>query len=157
MVQQLEAAAKDENRRTGAVIQLIAVLALVRELRHLDKTKRWRATGQPLVDERDRRSLLDESIKYLLGSTCHLIDVADKAAGESTDEATQLRILLLWLAWDLGEELTEQIARIWDAKELHAKLAANALFLKLMPDVAIDESGSYWPEGKYREDGQGNT
>lgn len=139
MVQQLEAAAKDENRRTGAVIQLIAVLALVRELRHLDKTKRWRATGQPLVDERDRRSLLDESIRYLLGSTFHFIDVADKVAGGSTDEATQLRVLLLWLAWDLGEELTEQIARIWDAKELHAKLAANALFLKLMPDVVRDE------------------
>ena len=139
MIQQLEAAAKEENRRTGAVIQLIAVLALIRELRHLDKTKRWRATGQPLVDERDRRSLLDESIKYLLGSTSHLIDVADKAVGESTDEGTQIRILLLWLAWDLGEELTEQVARIWDANELRAKLVANALFLKLMPDVATDE------------------
>lgn len=139
MVHQLEAAAKDENRRAGAVIQLIAVLALVRELRHLDKTKRWRATGHLLIDECDRRSLLDESIKYLLGSTCHFIDFADKVVGESTDESTQLRVLLLWLAWDLGKELTEQIAHIWDAKELHDKLAANALFLKLMPDVAIDQ------------------
>ena len=83
MIQQLEAAAKDENRRTGAVIQLIAVLALVRELRHLDKTKRWRATGQPLVDERDRRSLLDESIKYLLGSTATLLMLRTRQWGRA--------------------------------------------------------------------------
>jgi hypothetical protein len=141
MIDQLKLAATDETRQTGAVIQLIAVLALIRELRHLDKLKRWRSTGQSLAEAKDRRYLLDESIKYLLGSSSHLIDVADKAAGESTDEAIQLRVLLLWLAWDLGEELTEQIARIWDAAELRTKLQANAVFLKLMPQVAIDETG----------------
>jgi hypothetical protein len=140
MVSQLELAARDKSRHAGAVMQLIAVLALLRELRHLDKQKRWRSTWQPLVEERDRRYLLDESIKYLLGSTTHLIDVVDKAAGESTDEAIQLRVLLLWLAWDLGEELTEWIGQIWNAKELQAKLKANAAFFKLMPEVAIDEA-----------------
>ena len=56
------------------------------------------------------------------------------------DETIQLRVLLLWLAWDLGEELTEQIGRIWDAKELQAMLRANAMFLKLIPPIAADDS-----------------
>jgi hypothetical protein len=43
---------------------------------------------------------------------------------------------MLWLAWDLGEELTEQIGRIWDPKELEAKLRGNAAFLKLMPPIS---------------------
>ncbi len=140
MVNQLELAARDKSRQAGAVMQLIAVLALLRELRHLDKQKRWRSTWQPLVEERDRRYLLDESIRYLLGSTTHLIDVVDKAVDESTDEAVQLRVLLLWLAWDLEEELTEQIDHIWNVQELQAKLKVNAVFFKLMPEIAIDEA-----------------
>lgn len=138
MVSQLKLAAQDESRQAGAVIQLIAVLALLRELRHLDKLKRWRSTGQPLAEEKDRRYLLGESLNYLLSSTTHLIDVVNKAAEESTDEATQLRVLLLWLAWDLGEELTDQIGRIWDPNELQAKLCSNAAFLKLIPPIAKD-------------------
>jgi hypothetical protein len=140
MVEQLKLATSDESRRTAAVLQLIAVLALLRELRHLDRLSRWRLTRRPLVSEKDRRYLLDECLKYLLGSTNHLIDITDKQAGESTEEALQLRVLLLWLAWDLGEELTEQIGRIWDAKELQARLHANAVFLKLIPPVSVDDS-----------------
>ncbi len=140
MVDQLELAAKDATRRTSAVLQLIAVIALIRELRHLDKTPRWRKTGQLLIEERDRRYLLDESLKHLLGSTSHMLDDIDHTADADTDEGVQLRVLLLWLAWDLGEELTEQIGRIWDASELQAKLCANAMFLKLIPPIAEDKS-----------------
>lgn len=68
MVEQLKQATKDASRRASAVLQLIAVIALVRELRYLDKSPRWKKAGQLLVEERDRRHLLDESLKYLLGS-----------------------------------------------------------------------------------------
>lgn len=140
MVCQLEQASKDQSRKASAVIQLIAVLALVRELRHLDKQKRWRSTGCELIDGQDRRHLLDGSVKYLFGGKAPLIDALDMVADESSEEAIQLRILLAWLAWDLGDEITEQIRRIYDAAELKAKLKANALFLKLMPTIASDES-----------------
>ena len=60
MVDQLRLASADHTRRASAALQLIAVIALVRELRHLDKTPRWKATGQLLVEERDRRYLLDD-------------------------------------------------------------------------------------------------
>lgn len=142
MVQQLELASQEECRQVVAPIQLIAVLALIRELRHLDKQKRWRATGQPLVNERDRRYLLDESVRYLLVSQSGLLDVIDKAAGDSADETMQLRTLLVWLAWDLGDELTVDVSRIWDADEKFYKLQANAVFLALLPAIAADRQAS---------------
>ncbi len=140
MLLQLESAADDEDRRTSAVVQLIAVLALIRELRHLDRTPRWRKTGHALVQKEDRATLLDGSIAYLLGSTTHLIDWTDKAVGESTDEGTQLRVLLLWLAWDLGDELTDIISRTWEADELRYRLLTNAMFTSLLPPIASDRS-----------------
>ena len=91
------------------MIQLIAVLALLRELRHLDKTKRWRQTGKSLVEEGDRRYLFDHCLGFLLSSRTGSLHVIDGATGENSEETTELIVLLLWLAWDLGLELTEQI------------------------------------------------
>lgn len=141
MADQLKQATKDTSRRASAVLQLIAVIALVRELRHLDKSPRWKKTGQLLVEERDRRHLLDESLTYLLGSA-RMLDEVDFAMDGDTDEGTQLRVLLLWLAWDLGEELTEQLGRMWEPKELNAKLRSNAAFLKLIPPIANDKAAA---------------
>lgn len=140
MVDQLQMATTDASRRGSAVLQLIAVIALVRELRHLDQAPRWKKTSQLLVEDRDRRHLLDESLKHLLGSAAHMLDEVDDSTEADTDEGMQLRVLLLWLAWDLGEELTEQIGRIWDPKELEARLRGNAAFLKLMPPISRDNA-----------------
>ena len=140
MVNQLRLSVTDETRQTSVIFQLIAVLALLRELRHLDTLPRWRKTGHPLSTKEDRRYLLDESVKYLLSSSSHLIDTIDKETGENTEESVQLRVLLLWLAWDLGEELTEEVNRIWDKKERKTKLFTNSVFLKLMPGVSVDDS-----------------
>jgi hypothetical protein len=38
--------------------------------------------------------------------------------------------------------LTEQIGRIWEPKELNAKLRSNAAFLKLMPLVSSDATAA---------------
>ena len=139
MVEQLKLAATDEERNTSVVLQLIAVLALLRELRHLDQTPRWKRTGQLLVAERDRRFLLDEALKYLLGSSSRLLEKIDHAVAGDTDEGIQLRVLLLWLACDLGEELTEQISKIWELEKTESRLRANAAFLKLIPPIVSDD------------------
>jgi hypothetical protein len=138
MAGQLSRASRDPSLRAGAVVQLIAVVALVRELRRLDATPRWRATGHLLVDEKDRRYLLNESLKHLLGSASRMLDEIDGDVPE-TEEGVQLRVLLLWLAWDLGEELTEQVDRILDGHEKRARLRTNAVFLELLPPIADDE------------------
>ncbi|MDP9939354.1 hypothetical protein [Ectopseudomonas alcaliphila] len=142
MVEQLKLASQDETRKVSASIQLIAVLALIRELRHLDKQKRWRATGQDLVEEWDRRYLFDESIRYLLGSESRLLEVIDNTIDDDADETMQLRTLLVWLAWDLGDELTAKVSLMWDADEKRQRLQTNAVFLRLMPSIAADQDAS---------------
>ena len=144
MVDQLKLAAETSERSPTAVMQLIAVIALVRELRHLDKTPRWKKSGHLLVEERDRRYLLDESVRYLLGAGHHMLDDVEKMSEAETEEGAQLRVLLLWLAWDLGDELTDQIGRIWDPQELQSKLRRNAVLLKLIPPVSQDSPA--WQE-----------
>lgn len=140
MVAQLELAATDKERRASAVLQLIAVLALLRELRHLDKAHRWKITGQSLVEEDDRQFLLDESLYYLMCSSTRLLDTIEQTIGKDTDETVQLRVLMLWLAWDLGHELTGQVGKFLDAYELRAKLGINAMFLNLIPPIVADNT-----------------
>lgn len=142
MVEQLKLASRDESRKVSATIQLIAVLALIRELRHLDKQKRWRATRRDLVEARDRRYLLDESIRYLLGSNSQLLEALDKTINDVADETMQLRTLLVWLAWDLGYELAPKVSLTWGADEKRLRLQMNGVFLKLMPAIAADQDAS---------------
>lgn len=138
MVKQFATTQKDTAQRSGIVIQLIAVLALLRELRHLDKTKRWRQTGQSLAEERDRRYLFDHCLGFLLSSRTGSLHVVDGATGENSEETTELIVLLLWLAWDLGLELTEEIGRLWDDAEKRQALQTNGFFLKLLPTLVKD-------------------
>lgn len=140
MVEQLKLATTDISRNTSAVLQIIAVLALLRELRFLDTTPRWKKTGQSLVEEKDRRFLFDESLKYLLGSSFNLLDLVNNNLGVDTEEVTQLRVLLLWLSWDLDEEIHEHIGKSCDSEELKRQLRANAFFLKLIPPIATDDN-----------------
>lgn len=138
MVEQFATSQKDTAQRSSTVIQLIAVLALLRELRHLDKTKRWRQTGQSLAEERDRRYLFDHCLGFLLSSRTGSLRVIDGATGENSEETTELIVLLLWLAWDLGLELTEQVGQLWDDAEQWPALKANGFFLKLLPALVED-------------------
>jgi hypothetical protein len=105
----------------------------------LEKTEDWRKTGQRLTEEKDRRYLLEHSCKYLLGANGKLFAALDLAADAETDESMQLRTLLVWLAWDLGEALTPDISRIWDGVEKKEKLQSNAVFLSLMPKISADQ------------------
>ncbi|WP_223521774.1 hypothetical protein [Pseudomonas sp. GL-B-19] len=139
MVEQLKLAATNESRQVSVLAQLIAVLAILRELRYLEKSDHWRKAGLRLTEEKDRRYLLDHSFKYLLGANGQLLAAFDLAAGEDTDESMQLCTLLVWLAWDLGEALTLDVTRIWDKAEKMAKLQSNAVFLSLMPKIVIDQ------------------
>ncbi len=86
------------------------------------------------------RFLLDESIAYLLGSSTGLMFRAEEIAGAHSEEIVQLRVLLLWLAWDLGDELTDQVSKLLEQDELKARLQTNALFLELLPPLASDAS-----------------
>lgn len=135
MVAQLKLASTDEFRAPSAIVQLVAVLGVVRELRRLRNAARWR--GMPsLVEERDRRQLLKEAMAALFGHRSMLLPKLVQQAEGEVDEISHLRSLLLWLAWDLGEELTDHIGALQEREVRERQISANATLLELLPQVA---------------------
>jgi hypothetical protein len=116
MTKQLAAACQDRRRAQGAIVQLVAVLGLIRELRRLRLHSRWRIAPS-LVAESDRRDLLDAAMSALLGSESGLLEVVLDLVDEPIEEVGFLRSLLLWLAWDLGEELMDRIGPLVEEEE----------------------------------------
>jgi lambda repressor-like predicted transcriptional regulator len=137
MTKQLAAACQDRRRAQGAIVQLVAVLGLIRELRRLRLHSRWRIAPS-LVAESDRRDLLDAAMSALLGSESGLLEVVLDLADEPIEEIGFLRSLLLWLAWDLGEELTDRIGPLVEEEEAIRAVRANAVLYELLPAAASD-------------------
>lgn len=137
MTTQLVAACKDQRRAQGAIVQLVAVLGLIRELRRLRLHSRWRVAPS-LVAEADRRDLLEAAISALLGRESRLLQVVVDQADENIEEVSFLRSLLLWLAWDLGEELTDRIGPLVDEEDAIRAVRANAVLYELLPAAASD-------------------
>jgi hypothetical protein len=135
MVTQLKLASKDERRAPSAIVQLVAVLGVVRELRRLRNAARWR--GMPsLIEERDRRKLLMEAMAALFGHRSMILPKLVQQAEGEIDEVSHLRSLLLWLAWDLGEELSDHIGELQEREVRERQISANATLLELLPQVA---------------------
>lgn len=137
MTTQLVAACKDPRRAQGAIVQLVAVLGLIRELRRLRLHSRWRVAPS-LVAEADRRDLLDAAMSTLLGRESRLLQVVVDQADENIEEVGYLRSLLLWLAWDLGEELTDRIGPLVEEEDAIRAVRANAVLYELLPAAASD-------------------
>jgi len=137
MVKQLDLAAKDEDRVATAAVQLVAVLSVVRELRRLRNSTRWRVRPS-FVDEKDRRNLLERAMSYLFGSGSMLLSKLLAQSEEPFEEVSHLRSMLLWLAWDLGEELTDRISPLLEKVDATRQIHANAILYELLPVVASD-------------------
>ena len=135
MTKQLVAACQDQRKAQSAIVQLVAVLGLIRELRRLRLYPRWRITPS-LVDETDRRDLLDGAMSALFGRESRLLQVVSDQADEPIEEVGFLRSLLLWLAWDLGEELTDRIGPLVEDEDAIRAVRANAVLYELLPAAA---------------------
>jgi len=128
--------------KARALVQLIAVLSLVKELVRIERLPRWRMAREFLVPEVDRRRLLDESMRCLFNSRMRLIDTLMDDTHAETEEAIQLRVLLLWLAWSIGEKIPESSVDAFDPNGQNEQLRAKAMFLALAPPVASDDAAS---------------
>jgi len=137
MTKQLSTACQDQRRAQGAIVQLVAVLGLIRELRRLRLHPRWRI-AESLVAEADRQDLLDAAMAALFGRESALLQVVIDQADEPIEEVGFLRSLLLWMAWDLGEELTDRIGPLVEEKDASRAVRANALLYELLPAAASD-------------------
>lgn len=128
--------------KARALVQLIAVLSLVKELVRIERLPRWRMAREFLVFETDRRRLLDESLRYLFSSGTRLIDTLRDDTLTETEEAIHLRVLLLWLAWIIGVEVPKSSLDAFDPNALKKHVHAKATFLALAPAVADDDAAS---------------
>nr|WP_315597683.1 hypothetical protein [uncultured Cupriavidus sp.] len=134
--------ADQPDTKARAVVQLIAVLSLVKELVRIERLPRWRMAREFLVPEADRRRFLDESMGCLFNSRTRLIDTLTDDTHAETEEAIQLRVLLLWLAWSIGDKVPESQFDAFDPNGQNEQLRAKAMFLALAPPVAGDAAAS---------------
>jgi hypothetical protein len=134
--------ADQPDTKARALVQLIAVLSLVKELVRIERLPRWRMAREFLVPEADRRRLLDDSMRCLFNSRTRLIDALTDDAQAETEEAIQLRVLMLWLAWSIGDKVPESSVDAFDPNSQNEQLRAKAMFLALAPPVASDDAAS---------------
>ncbi|WP_186235108.1 phospholipase D-like domain-containing protein [Burkholderia gladioli] len=146
MIKQLKAA-QDETRpevratkaRTG-VVQLVAVLSLVREFRRLRHQPQWRRMGG-FIDSEIRQELLSQSMITLFGRARGIardIRVHDVEIDEVV-ELGQVRALLAWLAWDIGYSLLKRIEPMAPKATKDDLVLAYAYLYDLLPAIATDD------------------
>lgn len=138
MSSQLAAAEPGDDVARAAIVQLIAVLSVTRELRRLRHTERWRRSAD-LISEMDRSELLDVAMNHLFGHGRNLLDAELQRQGDPPEEVSQLMALLAWLAWDLGLGVTILIDPLWDSEVQLSAVHSNAVTLELFSRIVGDE------------------
>ncbi len=138
MADYLDRAAKDDKAVPAAVARLIAVLALLRELRRIEALPRWRSAGLELVACESREELLVCAGEMLLGEQHCLLRKFESMAGSATEEAGQVRSLLTWLAWDVGGQYTDKFPLAMEPDDVEWKVYANAVLFELLPPIVAD-------------------
>lgn len=146
MIKQLKAA-QSETRpdlraakaRTG-VVQLVAVLSLVREFRRLRHLPQWRRMAG-FIDPEIRQELLSQSMVILFGRAQGIArDILDRDGGAGeVAELGQVRALLAWLAWDIGHSLLKRIEPMAPKATKNDLVAAYAYLYDLLPAITVDD------------------
>lgn len=131
MVKQMEQAARRAEKGPTVLIQLVAVLAIVRELRLVGRMPRWASIRESLVNHDDEELLLDEVLTNLFGRGFQLYDAIKAALGdERFDELARLKGLLIWLAWDCEVQLDERFDIREEPEDVRQRLVDKAALLE---------------------------
>jgi hypothetical protein len=140
MVAQLEKAATEHTNRPDVVLQLVAVLALLRELRALEKTPRWMAIKEELVPNDDLVRVLEEAFRHLFGRDFDLYAAITSALGdERFDELSRLKGLLIWLCWECEVRINDKYGLAEEADEVWTRIVGKAYLVQLAQMLPEDE------------------
>ena len=134
-------AAAEPERVTEMLAQLTAVLAIIKELKHLEMQGRWKDKNSTLVDQDAMCKLMTKSMFYLFSST-HALWRAVEAEDIGTEELSSLNVLLSWLAWEIGYDYKREVPPVWtfeDPREHDFLLAGNGYLAKLFPRLVADD------------------
>ena len=146
MVAQLSAYAKGDQPLGDVLVRLLAVLAVLRELRGCDGRVAWVEKGKTTVPVKYRLRLLEEIMLNLFEGKSSLLHL--DALGEDfqqSDDVARLKGLVLWLAWDCGLTMDLFKPFMESREDLDQRLRRNAMVLALVQmiqadDVIIDEA-----------------
>jgi hypothetical protein len=128
---QFELATAPDRARRG-VVQLAAVLGVIRTLRLVEQRPEWRRMRHELVDRDDEWDLLQSAVLAVAwGPNALAPRAVAEADGEGFAELSMVIGLLAWLAWDVETDIVEASKRdglegledeMWYAVQLLAAL-----------------------------------
>lgn len=138
MLKQLELAHSRHITPSGAIRRLLAVLALLRELRRQDSRLMSIIGGQSIVPASQLKRLIDGALEKLFERHKGLYVEAMKTFGEDPDgDLPRLRGLLLWLAWAAELDARKEPVDYGD-KEKFIPFFEHAQLATLLPLVVSD-------------------
>ena len=142
MLKQLDIAKDQQERVHQPVEQLLAVLAVLREVRAQDRRLSFQTSGQSLRPREQRQRLLEGALAALFGRQQKLYDAATLAfADDPANDLSRLLGLMLWLAWDCGLDARKTDKTIFQTKEEERdRLEDRAKLLELAMRAAKDEA-----------------
>ncbi len=141
MIKQLEnAVTEDREEHVSPLMQLIAVLSMLRELRRLDLKADWVQGKATLVPLKLRRDFYENIIKFLFGKTNCLFEKArsELKDDQSLDEMSRLKGLLSWLACDSGFKLQKKKRNIETPEEQRNRLLEYSYLFDVAPLTVTD-------------------
>jgi hypothetical protein len=140
MVAQLELATKRGKDATTAIIQLSAVLGVVKHLRVMRSRFAWLPRSEELVDPNHKRKFFVEVARLLHAPAFRLGTMAlGEKDKEEFDELTTVRGLLAWLALDCGVDTRHALDHAFDdPKLMRQDLTTIAYFLPVIRECASD-------------------
>jgi hypothetical protein len=140
MSRQLERACEDSTVAAACLVQLVAVLAVLRELRVVEKSDKWQDVREGLVDREHQHELLRNVLRCFFGRRLELYSrVVSTLGSERFDELARLKGLLAWLAWDCGVVLDDRLGLSEERENLEARLWNRAALLELAQILSGDE------------------
>jgi len=105
MEEQFKLAAAPERARRS-IVQLAAVLSVIRGLRFIEQRSEWKRMHHQLVDRTDERNLLKSAtIAVAWGADALAPRAIAEAGGDGFDELSMVVGLLAWLAWDIETDI----------------------------------------------------
>ena len=134
----LEVATSAEAPALSVAVQLTAVLCTIRALRQLDRHDRWRKCKISLVPEEHREALLQGIRDSVIGGPRALIHRPEVLASEEALEITQLRSLMIWLAWDCRYSAQHRFSIADDLEVRDDNVLQRATLLELLVPAVTD-------------------
>jgi hypothetical protein len=133
MSKQIEKADTKGPNAHKVIGQLLAVLAVLREIGAQNQRLAQFTGGKSLVPQDQQRRLLESCLANLFGRKKRLFDVAEQLfTDDPENDLARLLGLLIWLAWDSGlDPRAAQVTNKWDRDAYRESLLDMAKLLEL--------------------------